>query len=104
MTPPPTVTKVDAPSGSLAAGFASIQVQVPAPQPGGPVGPPTLWPADAAVQMPPPLPAAAPAPTPPAAEPPLPPGWEMFQDEEGNPYYHNQESGETAWEPPETRI
>ena len=31
-------------------------------------------------------------------------GWERLYAEEGNPYYHNYESGETAWEPPETRL
>ena len=50
------------------------------------------------------LPASVPAPPPPPAETPLPPGWERLYAEEGNPYYHNYESGETAWEPPETRL
>ena len=51
--------------------------------------------------MPPPVPASVPAPPPPPVESSE---WEELNAEEGNPYYHNYESGETAWEPPETRL
>ncbi len=42
----------------------------------------------------------------PAAVPPppaahwLPPGWEEFQDDDGNAYYHNLQTGQTQWDRP----
>ena len=31
---------------------------------------------------------------------PLPHGWEMYQDEQGQIYYGNAQTGQTQWEPP----
>ena len=30
----------------------------------------------------------------------LPPGWELYQDEQGRPYYGNVQTGQTQWEAP----
>ena len=35
-----------------------------------------------------------------APPPQLPPGWEICQDEQGQPYYCNRETGETQWDAP----
>ena len=74
---------------------SEVQVRISATRALRPQPPP------AAVQMPPPVPASVSAPPPPPVESP---GWEELNAEEGNPYYQNYESGETAWEPPETRL
>ena len=74
---------------------SEVQVRISATRALRPQPPP------AAVQMPPPVPASVSAPPPPPVESP---GWEELNAEEGNPYYQNYESSETAWEPPETRL